>query len=94
MVFAHQEVLRTASARARESMKKHGKIGRSVLDPSKIDRGALQDAKKTDQKRERTRQERKMRLGSAQERKIAPTWVPKGLWNVLSVARLASPKAC
>ena len=54
MVFAHLELLRTASARARESMKKRGKIGRwslqnpprSVLDPSKIDRGALQDAKK------------------------------------------------
>ena len=82
VVFAHQELLRTASARACESMKKLGKIDRwslqnpprSVLDPSKIDRGALQDAKKTDQKRERTQQERKMRLGSAQERKIAPTW--------------------
>ena len=55
MVFAHLELLRTASARARESMKKRGNIGhwslqnplRSVLDPSKIDRGALQDAKKT-----------------------------------------------
>ena len=54
VVFAHQELLRTASARACESMKKLGKIGRwslqnpprSVLDPSKIDRGALQDAKK------------------------------------------------
>ena len=54
VVFAHLELLRNASARARESMKKHGKIGRwslqnpprSVLDPSKIDRGAVQDAKK------------------------------------------------
>ena len=53
-VFAHLELLRTASARARESMKKRGKIGRSslqntsrsVFDHSKIDRGALQDAKK------------------------------------------------
>ena len=54
VVFAHQEFLRTTSARACESMKKLGKIGRwslrkpprSVFDPSKIDRGALQDAKK------------------------------------------------
>ena len=75
MVFAHQEFLRPASARACESMKKLGKIGRwklqnpprSVLDPSKIERGALQNSKKTDQERERTQQERKTRLGSAQE---------------------------
>ena len=54
MVFAHLEFLCTVSARARESMKESGKIGRwslqnpprSFLDPSKIDRGALQDAKK------------------------------------------------
>ena len=53
VVFAHQEFLRTASVRACESMKKFGKIDRwslqhpprSVFDPSKIDRGALQDAK-------------------------------------------------
>ena len=54
VVFAHPEVLRAGSARARESMEKRGKKclwslqnpPRSVLDPSKIDRGALQDAKK------------------------------------------------
>ena len=54
VVFAHQELLRTASARACESMTKLGKIvrwsfqkpPRSVLDPSKIDRGALQMKKK------------------------------------------------
>ena len=48
VVFAYQELLRTASARACESMKKLGKIGRwslqtpprSVVDPSKIDREA------------------------------------------------------
>ena len=48
VVFAHQEFLRTTSARACESMKKLGKIGRwslqtpprSVFDPSKIDREA------------------------------------------------------
>ena len=51
VVFAHLELLRTASARARESMKKHGKIGRwslqnpprSVFDHSKIEPGAPQD---------------------------------------------------
>ena len=48
VVLAHQELLRTASAHACESMKKLGKIGRwslqnpprSVFDPSKIDREA------------------------------------------------------
>ena len=85
VVFAHQEFLRTASARACKSMKKLGKIGRwslqnpprSVLEPSKIEPGALQGAKKTDQKQERTQQERKMHPASAQERKIAPTWLPR-----------------
>ena len=52
VVFAHLELLRTASARARESMRKHGKIGRwslqnpprIVFDHSKIEPGASQDA--------------------------------------------------
>ena len=54
VVFAHQELLRTASARARGSMKKLRKISRwslqnpprSVLELSQIDHGALQDGKK------------------------------------------------
>ena len=75
VVFAHLELLRTVSARARESMRKRGKIirwslqnpPRSVFDPSKIDRGVFQDAKKP------TRNENER----AQERKIAPTCLPE-----------------
>ena len=75
VVFAHQELLRTASARACESMKKLGNIGRwslqnpprSVLDPSKTDRGALQDAKKPTRNENERGKNAKRRLGSAQE---------------------------
>ena len=65
VVLAHLELLRTASARARDSMKKLGKISRwslqnpprSVLEPSKIEPGAPQDASKptrSDIKRSKT----------------------------------------
>ena len=60
--------------------------------PSKIDPGTTQNALRTTKSNNKRSGKCKMRPRSAQERKIAPTWLQHGVRRIGSVERLASPK--